>query len=118
MLRVFTNLLCNSCDAMKSAGGGLLTFRVQRERDTVRFEISDTGCGIPADILPIIFEPFVTHGKPQGTGLGLAIVKAIVEAHRGTIAVRSVGISGTTFEIRIPATHSLPRTKGVRARLA
>ena len=103
MLRVFTNLLHNSCDAMKNAGGGLLTFRVQRESDTVCFEISDTGCGIPADILPRIFEPFVTHGKAQGTGLGLAIVRAIVESHRGTIAVRSVGISGTTFEIRIPA---------------
>jgi signal transduction histidine kinase len=103
MLRVFTNLLHNSCDAMKNAGGGLLTFRVQRESDTVCFEISDTGCGIPADILPRIFEPFVTHGKAQGTGLGLAIVKAIVETHRGTIAVRSAGISGTTFEIRIPA---------------
>ena len=103
MLRVFTNLLRNSCDAMKNAGGGLLTFRVQRESDTVCFEISDTGCGIPADILPRIFEPFVTHGKAHGTGLGLAIVKAIVETHRGTIAVRSAGSSGTTFEIRIPA---------------
>ena len=103
MLRVFTNLLRNSRDAMKNAGGGLLTFRVQREGDTVCFQISDTGCGIPAEILPRIFEPFVTHGKAQGTGLGLAIVKAIVEMHRGTIAVRSVGISGTTFEIRIPA---------------
>ena len=111
MLRVFTNLLRNSCDAMKNAGGGLLTFRVRRESGTVRFEISDTGCGIPADILPIIFEPFVTYGKPQGTGLGLAIVKAIVEAHRGTIAVRSVGISGSTFEIRIPAGLSFSTDK-------
>jgi signal transduction histidine kinase len=88
---------------MKTAGGGVLTFRVQREGDTICFEISDTGCGIPADLLPRIFEPFVTHGKAHGTGLGLAIVKAIVEMHRGTIAVRSGGISGTTFEIRIPA---------------
>jgi signal transduction histidine kinase len=103
MLRVFANLLRNSSDAMKNAGGGLLTFRVRRENDTVCFEISDTGCGIPVDILPRIFEPFVTHGKAHGTGLGLAIVKAIVETHRGTIAVRSVEVSGTTFEIRIPA---------------
>ncbi len=103
MLRVFTNLLRNSSDAMKSAGRGLLTFRVQREKDTVCFEISDTGCGIPADILPKVFEPFVTHGKAQGTGLGLAIVKAIVETHRGTVTVRSDEESGTTFEIRVPA---------------
>ena len=103
MLRVFTNLLRNSSDAMKSAGRGFLTLRVQRENDTVCFEISDTGCGIPADILPKVFEPFVTHGKAQGTGLGLAIVKAIVETHRGTIAVCSDEKSGTTFEIRVPA---------------
>jgi len=103
MLRVFANLLRNSCDAMKNTGGGLLTFRVQREGDTVCFEISDTGCGIPADLLPSIFEPFVSYGKAQGTGLGLAIAKAIVETHRGTIAVRSVENSGTTFVLRIPA---------------
>lgn len=103
MLRVFTNLIRNSADAMKNAAGGLLTFRVQRESDMVCFEVSDTGCGIPADILPKIFEPFVTHGKAQGTGLGLAIVKAIVETHRGTITVRSDEISGTTFEVRVPA---------------
>lgn len=111
MLRVFTNLLRNSCDAMKNAGGGVLTFRVRRENDMVCFEISDTGCGIPADILPRIFEPFVTHGKAQGTGLGLAIVKAIVEAHRGTITVRSAGISGPTFEIRIPGSLSVSTDK-------
>lgn len=103
MLRVFTNLLRNASDSMKNNGGGLLTFRVQREGDTVCFEISDTGCGIPADLLPRIFEPFVTHGKAHGTGLGLAIVKAIVDAHGGTIVVRSAVTSGTTFEVKIPA---------------
>jgi signal transduction histidine kinase len=103
---------------MKSAGGGLVTLRVQRESDTVCFEVSDTGCGIPADLVPMIFEPFVTQGKPHGTGLGLAIVKAIVEAHRGTIAVRGAGSAGTTFEIRIPAPHRAPVTKGIRARRA
>ena len=103
MQRALTNLVRNSSDAMKDSGGGLLTFRVQRQGDTVSFEVSDTGCGIPADILPSIFEPFVTHGKAHGTGLGLAIVKAIVEAHHGTIAVRSAGTSGTTFEIKFPA---------------
>ena len=103
MLRVFTNLLRNACDAMKNAGSGLLTFRVQRENEMVCFEITDTGCGIPADVLPKIFEPFVTHGKTQGTGLGLAIVKAIVETHHGTVTVRSDTTSGTTFEVRVPA---------------
>ena len=103
LLRVFTNLLRNSCDAMKEAGGGRLTFRVKRARNMIFFEVTDTGCGISRDILPTIFEPFVTHGKTQGTGLGLAIVKAIVEAHRGTIGVQSVRGSGTTFAVKIPA---------------
>lgn len=103
MLRVFTNLLRNSADAMKDTNGGLLTFRVERKNDTVSFEITDNGCGIPTDVLPKIFEPFVTHGKAHGTGLGLAIVKAIVETHRGTITVRSDEESGTTFEVKIPA---------------
>lgn len=103
ILRVFTNLIRNSLDALKTTGGGLLTFRVERKGDTVCFDVSDTGCGIPGEVLPKIFEPFVTHGKAHGTGLGLAIVKAIVEAHRGTVTARSDESSGTTFEIKIPA---------------
>jgi signal transduction histidine kinase len=103
MLRAFSNLLRNAADAMKKAGAGILTFGVKRESDTVIFKVTDNGCGIPTEILPRIFEPFVTHGKMQGTGLGLAITKAIVEAHNGTITVRSVEKAGTTFEIRLPA---------------
>jgi signal transduction histidine kinase len=102
MQRAFTNLIRNSCEAMKDAGGGSLIFRVERQHDAVCFTVSDTGRGIPAEILPRIFEPFVTQGKAHGTGLGLAIVKAIVEAHSGTIGVRSSGKAGTTFEVRIP----------------
>jgi signal transduction histidine kinase len=67
----------------------------------VRFEVSDTGCGIPAELLPRIFEPFVTHGKTNGTGLGLAVSKAVVEAHQGTISVRS-DTKGTSFQIDLP----------------
>lgn len=102
MQRALTNLIRNSCDAMKESGG-LLTFRVQRHEAMVSFEVSDTGGGIPPEILPSVFEPFVTHGKAHGTGLGLAIAKAIVETHGGTIKVRSSGKDGTTFEVRIPA---------------
>src|SRR5438105_205990 len=50
MLRVLTNLIRNSLDALKTTGGGLLTFRVERKGDTVSFEVSDTGCGIPAQV--------------------------------------------------------------------
>jgi signal transduction histidine kinase len=101
MQRALTNLIRNSSDAMKEKGG-FLTFRVQRQGEMVSFEVSDTGCGIPPEILPSVFEPFVTHGKAHGTGLGLAIAKAIVETHGGTIKVRSSTKEGTTFEVRIP----------------
>jgi signal transduction histidine kinase len=101
MQRAFTNLVRNSADAMKDSPAGLLTFRVEREGNMVCFTVTDTGCGIPPDLLPRIFEPFVTHGKAHGTGLGLAIAKAIVEAHGGTISARS-GPTGSTFDVRIP----------------
>lgn len=102
MLRVFTNLLRNAREAMQTTGGQL-RFRVECTGNVASFEVSDTGCGISADILPRIFEPFVTHGKAHGTGLGLAISKSIVDAHGGKIAVRSAENAGTTFLITIPA---------------
>ena len=102
MLRVFSNLVRNAREAMQ-ATGGRLKFRVQRDGDAASFEVSDTGCGISAEVLPRIFEPFVTHGKANGTGLGLAISKSIVDAHGGKIAVQSGENAGTTFLITIPA---------------
>jgi signal transduction histidine kinase len=58
------------------------------------------------DILPQLFEPFVTHGKPHGTGLGLAIAKSVVEAHKGKISISSVQGTGTSVEIRLPVPAS------------
>src|SRR5207249_10421354 len=73
LLRVFSNLIRNACEAMTKTDRKILTFAIKRTDAGLRFEISDTGCGIPAQLLPRIFEPFVTHGKSNGTGLGLAI---------------------------------------------
>jgi signal transduction histidine kinase len=101
LLRVFSNLIRNAREAMKPQPGNHLRLSVKPADSCVRFEISDTGCGIPAELLPRIFEPFVTHGKANGTGLGLAISKAVVEAHQGTIAVSS-SERGTTFQIDLP----------------
>jgi signal transduction histidine kinase len=102
MLRVFSNILRNARQAMKKCDGGHLVLRVQRTDEGVAFEVADTGCGIPKEILPRVFEPFVTHGKAHGTGLGLAIAKSIVDAHGGTIQVRSAEGAGTTFAINMP----------------
>ncbi len=64
--------------------------------------VSDEGPGVAPDILPRLFEPFVT-GRPGGTGLGLAIVQRAVQAHRGYIFVDSVPDQGTAFTIYVPA---------------
>jgi signal transduction histidine kinase len=70
----------------------------------VRIEVSDTGHGIPADLLPRIFEPWVSTKKPgRGTGLGLAIARDVVTAHGGTLTVDSTVGVGTTFTIELPS---------------
>jgi signal transduction histidine kinase len=101
MLRVFGNLIRNAREAMKADQPNVLRFSVHAVESRLRFEVSDTGHGIKSDILPQIFEPFMTHGKSNGTGLGLAISKAVIDAHSGTIAVES-NDTGTTFRIEIP----------------
>jgi signal transduction histidine kinase len=99
--RVLCNLIKNSREAMK--GGGILTLSTDLVQGQVVIRLSDTGCGIPDDILPKLFEPFVTHGKKNGTGLGMAIAKSVIEAHGGKISVASVPGNGTTVDIRLPA---------------
>lgn len=99
-IRVLSNLIKNSREAMP--GGGILTITSDLVQDQVAIRISDTGVGIPSEVLPKLFEPFVTHGKTNSTGLGLAIAKSVVEAHGGKISLSSIKGSGTTIEIRLP----------------
>jgi signal transduction histidine kinase len=100
-IRVLCNLIKNAREAMPN--GGILTISTDIVDEQVVIQISDTGIGIPAELLPRLFEPFVTHGKSHGTGLGLAIAKSVVSAHNGKISVSSVQGCGTTFDIRLPA---------------
>jgi signal transduction histidine kinase len=99
--RVLCNLIKNAREAMPK--GGILTIGTDLVDDQVVIRISDTGIGVPPDLLPKLFEPFVTHGKTHGTGLGMAIAKSVVAAHAGKISVSSVQGSGTTVEIHLPA---------------
>lgn len=87
--QVWTNLIDNAVQAM--AGRGNLWVRTVRDGDAVRVEIEDDGPGIPADVLPRIWEPFfTTKGVGEGTGLGLDIARRIVErGHGGDIRVSS-----------------------------
>lgn len=95
---VFGNLLSN---ALKhTSPGGRIKVVARAEEETVRFSISDTGVGIPAESLTKVFEPFFRvpgRGNEQGAGLGLTIAKEIVEAHGGTIGVESREGEGTVF---------------------
>jgi two-component system NtrC family sensor kinase len=97
------NLMTNAVDAMPN--GGTLRVRVAvGGPNRVRIEISDTGHGIPGELMPRIFEHWVSTKKPgRGTGLGLPIARDVVSAHGGTISVSSTVGSGTTFTIDLPS---------------
>jgi two-component system NtrC family sensor kinase len=105
MKQVFIALMSNSFDAMESEGS--LTIRTfWSDSETAHYvgvEISDTGCGIPAQHLAKIFDPFFTT-KPlgRGTGLGLSVCYGIVSEHGGRIEVESTEGVGTTFRILLP----------------
>jgi signal transduction histidine kinase len=99
-VRVLANLIKNAREAMPS--GGILTMSTDSVNGQVVIRISDTGIGVPAELLPRLFEPFVTHGKSHGTGLGMAIAKSVVTAHHGKISISSVAGKGTTVDIRLP----------------
>ncbi len=108
--QVFTNLLDNAI--RHTPAGAEIVIRAfplkKSGRRMMRIEVEDHGQGIPPDDLPFIFERFYKADKARkrnrstGTGLGLAIVKNIIEAHRGTIHVKSEWGHGTTFSIMIP----------------
>ena len=103
--QLFLNLLLNAIEAMES--GGELSVRVRKTAAlngrVARVEVSDTGPGIPEEILPRIFNPFVTT-KTKGTGLGLAICRSIGDAHRAHLEARNnQGKPGCTFVIEFPA---------------
>lgn len=99
--QVWTNLIHNALQAMDYRGTLTVTIRHQDQQAVVA--VSDTGCGIPADVLPRIFDAFFTT-KPagQGSGLGLDIVRKIVAKHGGRIAVDSRAGEGSTFSVYLP----------------
>ncbi|GAB4339234.1 MAG: hypothetical protein Kow0099_14030 [Candidatus Abyssubacteria bacterium] len=99
MTRVLMNLISNAADAM--AGSGSLRIHASRDGGLLRLCVSDTGCGIAEDILDKAYEPFFTT-KTRGVGLGVAICKKLVEAHEGSLLIRSKVNEGTEAEIRLP----------------
>jgi signal transduction histidine kinase len=111
--QVISNLLLNAADAMPQ--GGRLHARVSAahewtgsERHGLRLTVADNGCGIPADKLSKVLEPFFTTKGAGGNGLGLSLVQDVVQKHRGVLRVRSStkpGHTGSIFSIFLPATR-------------
>ncbi|MGA3209279.1 MAG: ATP-binding protein [Syntrophales bacterium] len=100
---VFANLLSNAL--RYTASGDTVTVTAQVGEEQVEFSVSDTGRGIPEQYLSRIFDPFFRvpgQETDTGTGLGLSIVKEIVEAHGGSVSVKSIVGEGTTISFTLP----------------
>jgi signal transduction histidine kinase len=118
--QVFINLLMNAVQALELAGENdrrrAITIRTRVEDGTdgdagVIVEVEDNGPGIPAEVLPRIFEPFVTtKANGGGTGLGLAVARSIIEEHHGRLVVSGpadpTAGSGAVFRIRLPSART------------
>ena len=126
LIQVFLNLIKNAADALEGRSDGEITLQTAyrpgvhlavsgaRDRMSLPLEITvkDNGSGVPAEILPSMFEPFVTS-KAKGTGLGLALVAKIVGDHGGTIECESEP-RRTVFQVRLPM-HRQKRTESERS---
>jgi signal transduction histidine kinase len=98
--QVWTNIIHNAIQAMN--GMGRITVETYLKEDWVAVRISDTGPGIPGDVLPRIFDPFfTTKDQGEGSGLGLGISQQIVKRHKGRIQVDSEP-GRTSFEVLLP----------------
>ncbi|MCB1195739.1 ATP-binding protein [bacterium] len=93
------NIIQNAIQAMPT--GGEINIHVCTKDNNCKISITDTGQGIPKELLKKIFEPYFTT-RPEGTGLGLMIVNRIISAHNGEISIASNPCQGTTVEIKLP----------------
>lgn len=106
--QVLTNLLANAAKYTPQGGHITLEVGVEQERGVVRFRVADDGVGIPADILPHVFEMFVQSraalGRSRGgLGIGLNLVRRLVELHGGTVSAASAGQDcGSEFVVELP----------------
>ncbi len=114
--QILVNLIGNAVKFTETGGIEVHVSRIGRQdhATTIRFEIKDTGIGIPAEKIPLLFESFTqvdssTSRKYGGTGLGLAITRKLVSLMQGTISVSSTPGKGSVFTFTLPATVSKKR---------
>jgi CheY-like chemotaxis protein/anti-sigma regulatory factor (Ser/Thr protein kinase) len=110
LTQVIENLLHNA--AKYTDAGGHIRLVATRDGEEVRVRVSDDGIGMPAELLPRIFDTFVQGTQPAsrargGLGLGLTLARSLVERHGGTLTAESAGPGcGSTFEVRLPAVEA------------
>ena len=109
LMQVFLNLIVNAEQAIREArDGGTLRIRLGKSANSVWASFQDDGTGIPAENLPLIFDPFYTTKRPgRGTGLGLSICKSVMKEHNGNVEAANASGGGAVFTVTLPtATHS------------
>ncbi|MBI3411135.1 MAG: HAMP domain-containing protein [Planctomycetes bacterium] len=110
--QVFLNLVVNALDSMEEGGKLVITQRIKSGLAELVFQ--DTGCGMSAEVLENIFEPFFTRSRTgKGTGLGLSISHRIINQHGGEIAATSAGPNqGSSFTVRLPLEAAADQQEG------
>jgi signal transduction histidine kinase len=100
------NILVNAAEAVEGGASRRVAIRTLRQHEGAKavIEITDTGKGIPLELLPKIFDPFfTTRQKPGNLGLGMTIARRILETHLGSLEVASLPERGTTVKVILPA---------------
>lgn len=119
MAQVIANLLNNS--AKYTPEGGRITLTAERQGELVLLRVTDTGVGIPAEMLPQVFDMFTQVGRTLdrsqgGLGIGLTLVRRLVEMHGGTVDVESPGPGqGTTFTLCLPVAGPIEPARPIAA---
>lgn len=108
MVHVIFNLIKNALKAIEAKGTGGMQISIRSNKSSTTMIFSDTGIGIPKDLLPCIFMPFVTGGRRmQGTGVGLAFAKYVIDSFGGKISCQSEMDHGTCFIIELPLVREI-----------
>jgi len=105
MQQAILNLVINAGDAMEGSGEITIRSGLQPDGRHVEVAVSDTGCGIPEELVDDLFQPFFSTKGDQGNGLGLATVLGVMDRHRGRVDVKSTVGEGSTFTLILPITE-------------
>lgn len=106
--QVLINLMYNAVESLSSARTPQRMLEIEAEADEqIEIRVRDTGVGMPSDLLPQLFTPFLTT-KPHGLGMGLPVSRSIVEFHGGRMSADNNPEGGMTFRVRLPLARPLP----------